>query len=114
MVFSLTCALLCCCNVTPVFANDTKISDDQMIKNIMQYPYGMDSLDENELEFLQKHPDIAKKRAAKDIDYLQDLNEKEMLNTEGDSTRSYETVWLGVDETVSNCHTTDGGGSYSF
>jgi hypothetical protein len=101
-------------NVQYALANNSNTE-----QKIISYTYAGDSLTQSELEYLSKNPDIAQKRAEKDVKYLLDLADKEMNKqmhttaTKDVSTMSTIEVALGTDKTITSCSTGNKGGEKS-
>lgn len=100
--------------VTPAFAiedaeNNTFFSEEE----ILDPELGLNFLSKEELQFLKENPDIATKRAQKDVDYLlrisQDNMNKSMARDIG--VMAAQSLTLGTDKTFTTCDVGGKGGN---
>lgn len=114
-LLSLTTLLLIVSLTTSAYASDKTTNQ---IDKIMSFDYAGDSLTPEQLEYLAKDPELAAKRAEKDVKFLIDKAEKQM----NDSMKKDKvsgvgiltvTIPIGQDTTVSDCEVGNKNGSKS-
>lgn len=114
-LLALTMLLLIISLTTSAYASDNKTNQ---IDKIMSFDYAGDSLTPEQLEYLAKNPELAAKRAEKDVKFLIDNAEKQMndsmkIDKESDVSILTVTIPIGQDTTINNCEVGNKGGSRS-
>ncbi|MEW5952822.1 MAG: hypothetical protein AB1815_03560 [Bacillota bacterium] len=105
--------------ISSVFANE--VSNALTKEAIMAPEFGPDALTDAQIEFLRQNPDLAKKRTAKDLEYLRNRTEQALLEAvindskRGDVSTSSTTLIVrkGQQYTISAADVGNHGGSTS-